>query len=102
ARGVALRTMNSPTLISEFLSTLFPEAGAELLTLYQSAADNAGLTASDFYTLVDLVDLSGYRESESLHAFVLTLLLALEEGSLCVEASEAGFTRRLGDLVDDK
>lgn len=84
-----------------FLAPLFPEAGADLVALYASAAENAGLLRSDFYTLRDLLDLAGHGEQEPLHVLLLCLLLALDEGSLCVEATEAGLARRLAHLAPD-
>jgi exodeoxyribonuclease V alpha subunit len=83
---------------SGFLAGLFPEAGPALVELYASAADNAGLLRTDFYTIRDLLDLSGYATEEPLHVLLLCLVLALDEGSLCVEATEAGLARRLAYL----
>ncbi len=85
---------------SDLVAAIFPEAGPELLVLLRAGAENAGLVASDFYTLRDLVELSGYADRDSLAALLLTMLVALDEGSLCVEASEAGMLRRLTDLVE--
>jgi exodeoxyribonuclease V alpha subunit len=87
-------------LSTGFLSRLFPGAGQALLALYASAAENAGLVATDFYTIRDLLQLSGYSGEEPLQVLLLSLTIALDEGSLCIEASEAGLSRRLGDLVD--
>jgi len=84
-----------------FLAPLFPEASMDLLALDASAAENAGLLRSDFYTLRDLLDLSGHGDQEPLHVLLLCLLLALDEGSLCVEATEAGLARRLAGLTTD-
>src|SRR5271156_1078515 len=87
--------------LSGFLRTLFPEASPTLLALYAGAAEHAGLLRTDFYTLRDLLDLSGYGSQEPLHVLLLALILALDEGSLCVEATEAGLTRRLAYLGID-
>jgi exodeoxyribonuclease V alpha subunit len=83
-----------------FLAGLFPEASAACIDLYANAADNAGLLRTDFYTIRDLLDLSGYANEQPLHVLLLCLLLALDEGSLCVEASAAGLARRLAHLGD--
>src|SRR5262245_17690588 len=85
-----------------FLSGIFPEASAALLALYQSAADNAGLLRTDFYTIRDLLDLSEYAAEEPLHVLLLCMMLALDEGSLCIEASANGLGRRLAHIVDEQ
>jgi len=90
-------TVRSP--FAGFLANLFPEVSPQLRALYESAADNAGLLRTDFYTIRDLLDLAGYRGEEPLHVLLLCLLLALDEGSLCVAASAAGLGRRLTGLV---
>src|SRR5690242_15799309 len=87
--------------ISGFLRELFPEAGPELLRLYEGAAENADLLRTDFYTIRDLLDLSGYAAHEALHALLLGLMVALDEGSLCIEVSEASLRRRLTDLAGE-
>src|SRR5437588_3736652 len=84
-----------------FLRDLFPEAEPELLRLYESAAENSNLLRVDFYTIRDLVELSGYTTQEPLHALLGIILLALDEGSLCIDASEAALARRLSDLVGE-
>src|SRR5262245_50868719 len=94
--------MTSQTDYSGFLASLFPEAGLALLSLYGSAAENAGLLRTDFYTVRDLLDLSGYAGEEPLHVVLLCLMLALAEGSLCIEASEAGLARRLTHIADEQ
>jgi exodeoxyribonuclease V alpha subunit len=71
----------------------------DLVRLYDEALEEGGLVPTDFYTVHDLLDLSGCLDQEPLHALLLAMLLALDEGSLCVEASEDGLTRRLHDLV---
>jgi exodeoxyribonuclease V alpha subunit len=85
----------------DFLGRLFPETGAALRRLLASAANSANLVPTDFYTLRDLLDLSGYSGHEPLYALLLVLLVALDEGSVCIEASAEGLSRRLRDLVDD-
>ncbi len=84
----------------KWLPVLFPEAGEELRQLLASAADNADLSHTDFYTIRDLLDLSGYETEQSLHLLLLIMLLALQEGSLCLEVSLAGLGRYLADLAD--
>jgi exodeoxyribonuclease V alpha subunit len=86
-------------LSTGFLSHLFPGVGETLLALYASAAENAGLVSTDFYTIRDLLALFEYTKEEPLHVLLLCLTIALDEGSLCIEASQAGLERRLGDLA---
>ena len=84
---------------SYFLTELFPQAGPELLRLFESAAENATLLRSDYYTIRDWLEIADYCEHASLPALLLVLLLALEEGSFCVELNEEALTRRLADLI---
>jgi exodeoxyribonuclease V alpha subunit len=93
--------MPSATSLSGFLHGQFPTVSPGLRALFESAAENASLLRSDFWTIRDLLELSGYVGDEPLQVLLLCLLLALDEGSLCVEASEAGLTRRLAWLVED-
>src|SRR5687767_8245389 len=83
-----------------FLRDVFPRASPELLRLFEGAAENASLLRSDYLTIRDWLDIARCGDVESLHALVLVMLLALEEGSLCVELSATSLTRRLDDLVD--
>lgn len=85
--------------ISYFLRDLFPRATPELLRLYESAAKNAALLRSDYDTVRDWLELAGYQEHATLPALLLVLLLALEEGSCCVELAEQSLARPLVDLV---
>ncbi len=82
-----------------FLKDTFPAASPELLLLFEQAADNAALLRSDFYAVRDWLEISGYQDAEPLHAGLLILLAALEEGSLCVELSRPAVQRLLADLV---
>jgi exodeoxyribonuclease V alpha subunit len=91
--------MPEPSPLSYFLKELFPKAGPELLRLLEGAAENAGLMRGDYFTIRDWLEITGYEEAEGLIALLLVLMLALEEGSLCVEASEGPIARRLIDLV---
>jgi exodeoxyribonuclease V alpha subunit len=84
-----------------FLADLFPEAGSDLLRLYAGAEDQAGLLHADYYTIRDLLDLSGYGARQAVHALLLALTLALEEGSPCIELDEDAISRRLGDLAGE-
>jgi exodeoxyribonuclease V alpha subunit len=93
--------MNQTLPITDFLRDLFPEATEDLLRLLSSAQANANLVDADFYTLRDLLELSGYESEEPVLVLLLALLVALEEGSLCVEASVAGLSRRLAGLAED-
>jgi exodeoxyribonuclease V alpha subunit len=82
-----------------FLTELFPHAEPGLLALFESAAENAALLRSDYYTMRDWLEIADYRAHPCLPALLLVLLLALEEGSFCLELSEPALTRRLADLV---
>src|ERR1017187_2153200 len=82
-----------------FLKALFPRAGPDLLRLLQGAAENAFLLRSDFYTIRDWLEIADYSGEEVPNALVLLLLTALQEGSLCIEISEAPLDRRLADFV---
>jgi exodeoxyribonuclease V alpha subunit len=94
-------SMNVDFSFSSFVRDLFPEAGAELLRLHELAAENSNLLRVDFYTIHDLVELSGYAGEEALQALLLIMLVALDEGSLCIDASEPSLKRRLEDLAGD-
>jgi exodeoxyribonuclease V alpha subunit len=83
----------------DYLRAFSPTAGPELRELFARAADNAGLLATDFLTLRDLVELSDYADAEALQALLLLLLVALEEGSLCVSLSQPALEARLTDLI---
>jgi exodeoxyribonuclease V alpha subunit len=84
-----------------FLKELFPHTGPELLRLLQGAAENAFLLRSDFYSMRDWLEIADYREEEVPHAILLLMLVALDEGSLCIEIAEAALLRRLRDFVPD-
>jgi exodeoxyribonuclease V alpha subunit len=92
--------MHESSDFTGFLRNVFPGAGEALLRLYAGAADEAGLLSTDFYTIRDLLELSGHTD-ETLQALLVCLFVALEEGSLCVECSQAGLSRRLADLASD-
>src|ERR1700730_15743505 len=91
----------APTEQADYLIELFPAAGEDMLRLFAAAAENANLVHADFQTIRDLLELAGYDGPETLYVLLLNLLLALEEGSLCVEASVPGLARRLADLVGE-
>ena len=82
-----------------FLKDPFPAASPELMRLLEAAAEHAGLLRSDYTTIRDWLEVADYAGAEGLTALLLVLMLSLEEGSLCVEASDAGIARRLVDLV---
>ena len=85
-----------------FLKELFPSAGTELMQLLQGAAENAFLLRSDFYTIRDWVEIANCHEEEIPHAILLLMLVALEEGSLCIEISTPALLRRLRDFVPEE
>jgi exodeoxyribonuclease V alpha subunit len=78
---------------------LFPDIGEELRVLFDGAVENSGLLASDYMTLRDLLELSGYVSEKPLCALLLVLLSALDAGSLCLEISEDRLAHRLTDLA---
>lgn len=82
-----------------YLGELFPKASPELLRLFQAAQENAAYPLCSFHTIRDWLEIAGY-DHESLHVLVLLLILAEEEGSLCIELSGANLQRRLAELVD--
>jgi exodeoxyribonuclease V alpha subunit len=91
--------MSEPTPLTYFLKELFPNASPELLRVLEGAAENAGLLRGDYFTIRDWLEIADYPAAEELMALLLVLMLALEEGSLCVEASAESIARRLTDLV---
>jgi exodeoxyribonuclease V alpha subunit len=82
-----------------FLREIFPGASPELLRLLQGGVENALLLRNDFYTMRDWLDIADDADLEPLHAILLLMLVALEEGSLCIDASPSALSRRLQDLV---
>src|ERR1043166_6476441 len=84
-----------------FLKEIFPHAGPGLLRLLQGAAENTLLMRSDFYTIRDWLEIAGLNSDEPAAAMLLLLMVALEEGSLCIEISEQALTRRLRDIAPD-
>src|SRR5687768_589260 len=86
---------------SYFLRDVFPGASHELLRLLESSAENALLLRSDYLTIRDWLEIADCHTAEGLCALLVVLMLALEEGSLCVEASSEAPARRLADLADE-
>ena len=84
-----------------FLKEIFPTAGPEHLRLLQGAAENANLLRSDFYTIRDWLEIAKMRDDETASAILLLMLVALEEGSLCIEIAEPALLQRLVDLVPE-
>jgi exodeoxyribonuclease V alpha subunit len=93
--------MTTTATSTDSFPRLFPGLSEELAQLYQKAAENAALSHTDFYTIRDLLELSGLEAEEPLHVLLLGLLLALEEGSLCLEIGVESLAQRLADLVDE-
>ncbi len=84
-----------------FLKEIFPQAGPELLRLLHGAAENAYLLRSDFYTIRDWLEIAECGKNDVPAAILLLLLVALEEGSLCIEIAEPALLRRLLDFVPE-
>ena len=83
-----------------FLRELFPAAGPELLRLLEGGVDNAMLLRNDFYTMHDWPRLPMMPIGAAARDLAADAG-ALEEGSLCIEASPAALERRLLDLVPE-
>ena len=83
-----------------FLQTLFPKAGNELLSLYESAAEYCGLRYTELCTVHDLLDLSGYINEEPLHALLIIMFAALQEGSVCIQMAEKALAIRLAQFSE--
>jgi exodeoxyribonuclease V alpha subunit len=92
--------MAAPSLMHQVMPELLSGIGDGLRQVYQGAIDNSGLLTSDYMTLRDLLELSGYTDKEPLHALLLIMLAALNEGSLCVEINAERLNKRLKDLTD--
>ena len=90
-----------PGDLATFVRHLFPKASPPLLALFDGAIENAALLHTDFLSIHDLLDLSSYHDHENLHVLLLLMFLALSEGSLCLEVSNAGLCRRMAELVSD-
>ena len=84
-----------------FLKELFPKAGPELMRLLHGAADNAFLLRGDYYTMRDWLEIAECGDPEAAHAILLLMVVALEEGSLCIEISTPALLRRLLDFVPE-
>src|SRR5262245_31821164 len=84
----------------DWLQGFFPGAGRPLQELYQKAVDAAGLLPVDLYGIRDLLELSDYQADEPLHVLLLAMTLALNEGSLCVQAIPSAIRGRLEDLTE--
>ncbi len=82
-----------------FFRDLFPKSGPALVRVLQGVAENTGLLRNDFYAIRDWLEVAGYRDRESACVLSLLMLTALEEGSLCIEISEASLQRRLSEIV---
>lgn len=91
--------MNADPNIPWQLRELFPKASDELLRLFAAAEESGAFLRSDAHTIQDWLAVAGY-DSEPLHAALLLLILALEEGSLCIELSVESLSRRMQDLAD--
>src|SRR5262245_33291103 len=89
---------SASSLVAEFADLI--DVRPRLARLYEEAADSAGLLHTDFCTVRDLLEISGYRNIEPLHPLLLAMLRALAEGSLCVEIAPASLARRLGFLTE--
>jgi exodeoxyribonuclease V alpha subunit len=76
---------------------LFPSASPRLLTLHAAVASE--IDPIDLYTIRDLTELSNRPHDEDLHALLLLMLLAMDEGSACIEFSQENLCRRLGDFI---
>jgi exodeoxyribonuclease V alpha subunit len=92
--------MNRLPELNRFVRTQFPHAQAELLDLYDAAIDDGILLFAEICTIHDLLHMSGHEKDEPLHALLILMLAALEEGSVCIEASEPALTTRLSHFLE--
>ena len=90
--------MTLPSDTSAFLAEMFPHTSEAVRALLLAAHDNGDILRGDLLTLRDWLAIAGYQE-ESLYVLLLLFIVAREEGSLCIEVSEASLARRLADLV---
>lgn len=88
----------SPAFQETWLRDVIPEPSHDLLRLLDGAEENGAALPSDFHTLEDWLTIADYHD-EALAAALLLLILAREEGSLCVELSRPNLLRRLEDLL---
>jgi exodeoxyribonuclease V alpha subunit len=84
-----------------YIRSLFPRAGKELLNLYDGAVEKGGLQYTEICTIHDLLDLSGYGDDEPVHALLILMLAALDEGSVCIDTVESALAERLANFLDE-
>src|SRR5262245_33651423 len=82
-----------------YLREVCPNHDEACERLYQGAIDNGNFLATDFFTLRDWLETTGYAGHTSLHALLILLMLALDEGSLCLGLSEPNLRTRLETFV---
>lgn len=91
--------------VLQMMSAIKPlprKASAEVAGLFDAAlASEAGLSAADFLVARDLMDLSGHGDAE-LMAIILCMLIAVNEGSICLKYEEGGIKKRLGLFLDEE
>ncbi len=75
--------------------------GQELTRLYGQAVERAELSAVDFLTLRDLLELSGCADLE-LQALLLLMFMELNDGSLCLRLTEQNLEQKLRRLTGDR
>lgn len=80
---------------------LLPDsADAQVRELFDAARESdIGLSAADLFIVRDLMELSGYRDVE-LEAIILCMLIAVNEGSICLKLEELRIAKRLGTFLD--
>ena len=61
--------------------------------------ERRALLRGDYFTIRDWLEIADYDDAEGLIALLLVLMLALEEGSLCVLASAESIASRLTGVV---
>ncbi|MBN1526501.1 MAG: exodeoxyribonuclease V subunit alpha [Candidatus Omnitrophica bacterium] len=75
------------------------KAGVE--ALYKNAVEKADLPFADYLTIRDLLGASGYSD-EPLHALLVSMFMALDEGSLCLKLTPESLKRRLGIFAGER
>ena len=84
-----------------FSERVFPECRAGAVAAFARRRGECRVSAQRFYTMHDWLEIADYREEDAAHAILLLMLVALEEGSLCIEIAEPALLQRLRDLVPE-
>jgi exodeoxyribonuclease V alpha subunit len=86
----------------QWVRDALPADTPRLARLLEQAVERADLRACDVYSLADFLGAVDAFAAENLGLLLLTLMLALDEGSLAVEISQKALARRLADVAPDE